>query len=129
MAAVASLLRCSVVALAISLSASQSNTQDVSAPPTQDTISTKVRPDASQQLAAVDNLGRQELNKGPKSDWGAAPEHGPRYRPDTLAPTVGPPELYATLASEWGLEMSSANQWHPLATRTVPNLQSQSLLS
>ena len=106
MAAVVSLLRCSIVALAISLSASQSNTQAVSAPPTQDTISTKIRPDASQQLAAADNLGRQELKKGPKSDWGAAPEHGPRHRLDTLAPTFGPPELYATLAREWVLEAS-----------------------
>src|SRR5947209_17441116 len=76
MAAVAKLLRCSIVALAISLSGSQSNTQDVSAPPTQDAVSTKARPDANQQLAAIDNPDHRELNKGPKSDWGAAPEHG-----------------------------------------------------
>src|SRR5262249_39060544 len=109
MAVAASLLRCSVVALAVSLSASQSNTQDVGAPPTPQTVSEKVKLDESQQMAAVDNPGRRELNKGPKSEWGAAPEHGPRHRPDTagsLPPTAGPPELYAALAREWGLETS-----------------------
>ena len=48
----------------------------------------------------------RNLKKGPKSDWGAAPGHGPRHRLDTLAPTFGPPELYATLAREWVLEAS-----------------------
>jgi curved DNA-binding protein CbpA len=109
-AAVANLLRCSVVALAVSLSASQLNTQDAlalhaSTPPTPHPLSVKVKPDESQQLAAGDNPRREEVNKGPKSDWGAAPEHGPRHRPDTadsLPPTAGPPELYAALARERG---------------------------
>jgi curved DNA-binding protein CbpA len=105
MGAVANLLRCSVVALAVSLSASQSNTQDASAPSTPHTVGL----DESQQVAAADNPGRQELNKGPESDRSAAPEHVPRHRPDTagsLPPTAVPPELYAALAREWRLETS-----------------------
>jgi curved DNA-binding protein CbpA len=110
MAAVASVLRGSIVALAVSLSVSlsvsQSNTQDASAPPTPHTESAKVRLDAS-QVPAADNRGREEVNKGRKSDWDAPSEHLSRHRPQaagSFAPTAGPPELYAALARQWGLQ-------------------------
>jgi curved DNA-binding protein CbpA len=100
MAAVANLLRGSIVALAVSLSASQSNTHDASAAPRSQTLSATARPDESLRVAVAGNPSRQDANKGPKSDWGAA-------RPQTassLPPTAGPPELYAALAREWGLK-------------------------
>jgi hypothetical protein len=110
MAAVASLLPGSIVALAVSLSVWQPNTRGVSVPPlSPHMVSGKVRPDASQQVAAAADRGRQEVDMGRKSDWGATPEHGPRHRPQaagSLPPTIGPPDLYAALAREWGLEAS-----------------------
>jgi hypothetical protein len=112
MAAVASVLRGSIVALvvslSVSLSVSQSNTQDASAQPTPHTVSAKVRLDAS-QVPAADNRGHEELNKDRKSDWGAPSEHVPRHRPQAggnFPPTAGPPELYTALARQWGLEAS-----------------------
>jgi hypothetical protein len=108
----ASVLRGSIVALvvslSVSLSVSQSNTQDASAPPTPHALSAKVRLDAS-QVPAADNRGREELNKGRKSDWGAPSEHVPPHRPQAAGgfpPTAGPPELYAALARQWGWEAS-----------------------
>ena len=110
MAAVSILLPGSIVAVAVSLWVWQSNTQDVSVPPLlPPMVSGMVRPDASQQVAAVGPRGRQEVNSGRKSDWDAAPEHGPRHRPQaagSLPPTAGPAELYAVLTRERGLEAS-----------------------
>jgi curved DNA-binding protein CbpA len=108
MAAVASVLRGSIVALVVSLSVSQSNTQDASAPPTPHTVSAKVRLDAS-QVPAADNRGREEMDKGRKSDWRGPSEHVPPHRPQaagSFPPTAGPPELYAALARQWGLQGS-----------------------
>jgi hypothetical protein len=69
-------LRGTIVALAVSLSASQSNTQDAIAPPTPHAASAEVRPQENQQTTAVENPGRREANSGPKSDWGAASGRG-----------------------------------------------------
>src|SRR5262249_8652866 len=105
-----SVLRGSIVAMALLLSVWQSNTQDLSAPPlAPHTVSVKARPDASQQVAAPDNPRRQEVNEGSKNDWGEAAGHGPRHRPQnagSLPATAAPPDLYAALASEWGLGAS-----------------------
>ena len=112
MAAVASVLRGSIVALvvslSVSLSVSQSNTQDASTRPTPHTVSANVKADAS-QLPAADSRGREEVNEGRKSDWGAPSEHVPPHRPQAAGgfpPTAGPPELYAALAGQWGWEAS-----------------------
>jgi hypothetical protein len=74
-------------------------------------------------VSAADNRGRQEVNKGRKSDWGAAPEHAPQHRPQaagSLPPTAGPPELYAALASEAGLESTGEHAHETELARSEP---------
>jgi hypothetical protein len=108
---VPTLLLGSIVALAVSLSVWQSNTQDAPpALPTLHLVSGKVRPDASQQVAVAENRGHQQVNRGGKSDWGSAPDYGARHRLQVargLPPTGGPPEVYAALATERGIEANS----------------------
>jgi curved DNA-binding protein CbpA len=98
MATVANLLRASLVALAVAASVSPSSTHDASAPSTPQSASAKIRLDGSQQAAATENPGRQELDKARKSDWGAALEDVPRYRAavGSFALTAGFPEAYAS---------------------------------
>jgi len=125
MAAVSILLPGSIVAVAVSLWVWQSNTQDVSVPPLLPLmVSGMVRPDASQQVAAVGPRGRQEVNSGRKSDWDAAPEHGPRQVAGSFPPTAGPP-LYTVLTSERGLEASGEPIAYAGLARETKNVRSE----
>jgi len=110
MSAVASLLSCIIVALAFLLSVWLSDTRETSAPPTTPHIVTaEASPAASKQTAAAADRGRQEINRGNKSDWNTVPEHGPLHHQQTagsLPPAASPPELYTVMARAWGLEAS-----------------------
>jgi hypothetical protein len=58
-------------------------------------------------VAVGDNIGRQEVNEGHKSSWGATLENvmPHRHAVDSVAPTASPPELYAVLVSGPGVEV------------------------
>ena len=110
MASVPTLLLGSIVALAISLSVWQSNTHASPPLPTLHSVSAKAMADASQQVAAAENRGRQQVNRGGKSDRGSAPDYGARHRlqvAGSLPPTPGPAEVYAAFAREPGSEANS----------------------